>query len=423
MTLPNSLAQKKRAFLRLRESGTADQTLAALLSIGLSEYLSAFERRYFSDEGVLQGLKLVLGRNGEGKTHLLYCMREIALRHDVPVSYVEAGTLTNQPAADFVNRVLERLEVPSDSPDENKMVRLFRDAVARKQKAVLAAGLDPEAIIPAWAEGFRLKPIYPVRVADAVADGLIGAFDNDPARLRNAADKISVPSNLSGSARENDGVSLLKTLPRLIEMLGYQGLMILVDEAETAISNAASKRRQSFWAFLRILSDYVANQQNASSMIVIACNDSLWPDKFKEYDALSQRLSDPGIDTWEVRRAGAQLTPRRLSGLNKIWVRETFAGRIEEYRELGSAIVEMATSVYPDITVEIQLANVERIAEAASERLVDATVKRLFVKALATLLEEQVEGELQREITTQEAAAKLDLAVSDIRRNDESEVS
>ena len=74
------------AWQQLHTSGTASPASAHILRIGLEPFLASFSARFLGEEGLAQGMKLLLGGNGEGKTHFLYCLREMALARGHAVS-------------------------------------------------------------------------------------------------------------------------------------------------------------------------------------------------------------------------------------------------------------------------------------------------------------------------------------------------
>jgi hypothetical protein len=213
-----------------------------------------------------------------------------------------------------------------------------------------------------------------------------------------------------------DGAALLKSIPLLVKHLGFEPPVILVDEAETSVEKAGSAKRKEFLKFLRFLNDHIAHGPgNRAAIVVIGCTDELWPDRFNEYEALKQRLSDPGKDQLDAR---AGLTPRALVRLNKLWVRETFRGEEQDYAELGAALVQLAKVVHPETDEGVQLSNAKRLGRMASSNQVRKQVKRNFVKALAQTIEAQTADKAQRVLEEVDAANALDVAAKQILAKD-----
>lgn len=415
----------RRAWAQLAGKGTASPTVAHLLKIGLEPFLDAFDRRFLGPDGLGEGFKLVLGMNGEGKTHLLYCLRERALERGHPVAFLEAASagLLDSPF-DFARALLRATEVPEgrdEGSDELRAVTLLRAAATRKAAEVEARGLDPADVIPAWADGLRGSNLQPHGLADALADGLEAALRADAPGLRAAAARLTFEeARLTKAQRQTEGSQLLRSLPLLIKLLGFRPLVVLVDEAESAIEKKGSARRREFLKMLRFLNDHVghAASEGQGALIAIGCTDELWPEQFHDYEALRQRLSDVGRDTLEER---AGMTPRAQARANKLWVRETFRGDEPDYVALGDALVELGSRVHAELAPAEQRQNGRRLARVASSTSVQRQVKRRFVKALVQLIEDQVEAGEQRVIEEQEAARLLDAAAAAIEEVDAEE--
>ena len=426
MTSDIDLRELKYAWNQLCSSGTASPAIARYLQVGIKPFLDAFEAHYLGARGLGQGSKLVLGMNGEGKTHLLFCLQELALRNGHAVVKIDAKTAgAGESVFDFARQVLlhiETSEFADGDSEEARVPALLRAAVLRKRTSLLASGLDPETVMPHWADGLRGKDLHPFGLATALAEGVEAAIDDDPERLRDAAAKISFGGvKLSKTQADVDGARLLQSLPTIVKLLGFEPLVILLDEAETAIERKGNAKRREFLKFLRFLNDHVANRssERASAMVVIACTDDFWPEQFAEYEALRGRLSDPGRDELADR---IDLTPKALVRLNKVWVRETFRGDESDFEELGCALVDLAVHLYPELDRPLQVSNARRFARIASSDRVKKQVKRNFIKALCQDVERQITGDApQRVIEEADAERALDAAVREILHDDAGE--
>ena len=75
---------------RLGESGQPPEFGVEAINVGNESYLDVLEEEYFQNQ--LRGgasFKLVQGYFGGGKTHFLYCVRDMAIRYGFAVSVVE----------------------------------------------------------------------------------------------------------------------------------------------------------------------------------------------------------------------------------------------------------------------------------------------------------------------------------------------
>lgn len=407
------------AWETLHQTGAASPKVAHLLKIGLTPFLGQFADYFLGPDGIGKGFKLVLGMNGEGKTHLLYCLRELALEQGHAVAFLEPKTGgSGDSPMDFARAILREIEPPEalddDGDGELKLLRLLRVAVDRKRAALVAKGLEPDKLLARWADGLRNRDLHPHGLAAALADGVDAARREDAEALREAVARVSfVEAKLTKKQAEIDGALFVRAIPLIVSLLDFRPLVVLVDEAETAVEKKGSARRREFLKFLRFLNDHVAHNtaERSSAIVVIACTDDFWPEQFNEYDALKQRLADPGHDSLEDRGG---LTTKALVRSNKLWVRETFGGDENDYQQLGEAIVDLAAAVYGELERDTQLSNARRFARVASSKKIRRQVKRYFVKALAQTIERQVADSNQRVIEERDALKAFDAAAQEI---------
>jgi hypothetical protein len=212
---------------------------------------------------------------------------------------------------------------------------------------------------------------------------------------------------LSKDQQQVGGASLLKSIVKIPRLLGYRSLVLLVDEAELAIEKAGSAKRRAFLTFMRFVNDHMASGDGDSAVVVIACTDDFWPNQFAEYAALKGRLSDPGYDALETRY---HLSLKALVNKNKVWVRETFRGREDDYLALGEGLLQIGCLVLPELDMGVQKENARLMARIASSRAVTAWVKRPFVKAIAMTVQDQVDNGEQFVLSEADAKARFDLA-------------
>lgn len=414
----------RRAWRTITETGAATREAARLLQVGLREYLDIFSRKYLADDGGGGTFKLVLGANGEGKTHLLYCLRERALAAGHVVALVDAKSAgAAQSPLVFAQQVLQNVETPELTAsgevvesDENSLLRLLRVAVDRRRAAIAANGLDPADLLNEWAEGLRAKNLYPHGFAQALGDAVNAIAMSDMDRSLSAIERLTfAKAKLTKDAQHTDGANLLRSAAKLPREMGFRPLVLLVDEAETAVEKAGSAKRRAFNTFLRFLNDHVAHDDKTPAIVVVACTDGLWPAQFNEYSALKQRFSDPGYDSLDAR---GRLTAQTLPNRNKLWVREVFRGIEAEYEELGVAIIGLAAQAIGGVDEGTQQANSKQLGRVASSGMVDRFVKRNFVKALAQTIQDQVDEGHQRVLTDADARACFDRAVQAIQKVD-----
>ena len=407
--VPRSVA--RGAWERLASHGSATSQVTRVLGVGIDEYIELFAGEYLGSDGT-QTFKLILGLNGEGKTHLLRRLEQMALDRGHVVAFVEAKNagIAESPFA-FGRQVLMGLTVATSSEkgDDHPLALLLRAAVTQKRVMLAADGVtDVEAVLPEWADGFRGKNLQPLLLAQAISDGLHAVIRSDMDRLVAAITDLSLENvRVPQAERAVQGSALLRSIARVPRLLGFQRLVLLVDEAEVAFEGLAQRRRQTLLTLLRYLNDHLTATDDDGAVVFLACADEMWPARFTEYAALRQRLSDPGADRVEDRE---RLSLPALVIKNKLWVRETFRGTFDDYKRLGDAILVVGNRVYSNLDVRTQAANAELLARLAASNEINRVVKRPFVKALAQLVQTQIADGNQRPIDEDEARGLFDLA-------------
>ena len=417
--MPDSRDVARRAFESLQGHGTATRETVSQISVGLGEYLDAFAARYLGEKGM--GIcKLLLGSNGEGKTHLLFSVRARALELGHLVAVVEARNAgASASAFEFGRELLRSIETPGTDavdPDEKRLLVLLRESLRRKRESLREEVLDPEIILPEWIEGLRTRDLSPGELAQGIADGLRGLHEGDLRAAVTAVEQFGLEKvHVSASTVRQQGPHLLRSILRLPRLLGFRPLVLLVDEAELAVEGASRKRRLAFLAFLRFINDHLGAAREDGAVVLIACTDDFWPARLAEYTALKGRMADPGYDSLDERR---DLTTKRLVNKNKLWIRETFRGVEEDYRRLGAEVVRLAALALSGVDETVQHANSEILAKIASSNEVIRWIKRPFVKALAQCIADQVDEPAQRVLSEEETRARFDLARKSILQLD-----
>jgi hypothetical protein len=165
-------------------------------------------------------------------------------------------------------------------------------------------------------------------LSDTIASWLMGE-KNIPASLKSKFDIV-------GSIDRLNSIDFLKAFVELIRLMGYNGLIILIDELELIMSERVDIRKASY-ENLRNIIDTCCSGELGSCMFVFAATNDLFENSEKginTYEALSQRLGD-AIDKnnsslMDVRQPIIQL--QKLS--------------IEEFQELTDRVIDIYKMLY-----------------------------------------------------------------------------
>jgi hypothetical protein len=400
----------RRILAQMGENGKPPEHGISNVNVGNETYLKLIDDVYVQDlvrslEG--SSLKLVQGIYGAGKTHFLFCVRDLAWRSDLLTALVTLSPKESpfhRPLAIY-RAVAQRIELPR-GPDGEE-TRGIDDVIRHDLAARVAA--DGKEAARAWIEStLGRAPLTRHSFRDAVV-GLATATldgDNDKAQrlaawLRGeeltvaqakAANVFEVPSN-------ENGFGMLRSLVQLVPRLGHEGVVLLLDEAERRLSVEAKPTKASAEAMdhLRELVDLCGRDELPRTLILYAVTPAFTANVLPLYPALQQRLGQP-IQFLSAHNPKAPVIDLEVLDLQpmKLLV------------EVGRRLLRVARRAYdwsPDET--IAHTNLERLAHLVIDEQLEAGHRRFFVKLWIRLLDQQrIGGERELEAGDLEALVR-----------------
>ena len=258
---------------------------------GLNPYLSLLDREYFSSF-LKQGgssFKLVVGTYGGGKTHFLYCVREMAWQHDFAVSHVN---LSHEASPfyqlDLVYATIVKGIMPPLSPDElisgyeKGLDSFIKGWMASKQAELTSKGFTGEKLRKELlASAQSLSGIESTSFNNAVCAAFAALVDKRDEDFRNACQWLKgegysrgVHSKL-GILQKIDkttAFSMIRSLLQWVRQIGYSGLAILLDEA-TMETSLTTKQRERHLNNLREVIDECGHMNIQGAIIFYAVPD------------------------------------------------------------------------------------------------------------------------------------------------------
>jgi hypothetical protein len=389
----------RRILAQMGENGKPPELGISNVNVGNETYLKLIDDVYVQDlvrtvEG--SSLKLVQGIYGAGKTHFLFCVRDLAWRSDLLTALVTLSPKESpfhRPLSIY-RAVAQRLELPRGP--EGEETRGIDDVVRHDLDARVAA--EGKEATRAWIDATLARaPLTRHSFRDAVvgfARAIIDGDDEKALRLAawlrgeeltlsqaKAANVYEVPSN-------ENGFGMLRSLVQLVHRLGHEGMVLLLDEAERRMSVEAKPTKASAEAMdhLRELIDLCGRDELPRTLILYAVTPAFTENVLPLYPALQQRLGQP-IQFLSLHNPKApvidlevlDLEPRRL------------------LVEVGRRLLRVARRAYawaPDET--IAEVNLERLAAVVAQEQLEVGHRRFFVKLWIRLLDEQrLSGERQ----------------------------
>jgi hypothetical protein len=376
---------------QMGENGKPPELGISHVNVGNESYLHILDQAYVEDvvctmEG--SSFKLVQGTYGAGKTHFLYCVRDLAWRKGLLTAFVTISPKEcpfNKPLGIY-RAVAQRLELPSDA--EGDVTRGIDDILRRAAED--RAETDGAEAAKAWADAALARaPLTQHsfreaarRYLHAVIDGearsalRLGAWlrgESLPAAEAKAEGLYDVPSN-------ENGFAMLRSLVQAVHRLGHPGTVLLFDEAERRLSVDVkpNKATQETIEHLRELVDLCGRSELPRTLILYAVTPAFTQAILPLYPALQQRLGAP-IQYLSAHNPKAPLIdlealdmePRRL------------------LMAMGLRLAHVAHRAYEWRWHEpIVRANLERLVDTVAEEQLEVSHRRLFVKLWIRHLDE-----------------------------------
>jgi hypothetical protein len=223
-----SISQCRRILNRLKYGSVPTEGVKQI-TFGRDQLLKVLEKKFENtSQSKSEGI-FIQGYYGEGKSHLLSFLYEIAMHHDFAVSYVSADGYTcalNHPQR-FYRYITEGLSLPGEEHHGlHNLFRHWRDSVEEK-------------VLRNWAE--RTESVLGRIVWNLFCYGKRNA--NTWERNMKVLRGHDIYKTSSPSARKK-AIDRLSSLGLLIRSMGYSGLVLLFDEVEsihTLLPNVRSR--------------------------------------------------------------------------------------------------------------------------------------------------------------------------------------
>jgi hypothetical protein len=383
--------QARRMLAQMGENGKPPEHGISHVNVGNESYLRIIETVYVRDlvraaEGA--SFKLVQGTYGAGKTHFLYCVRDLAWRNGLLTALVTMSpkeTPFNRPVAVY-RAVAQRLELPRGADGES--TRGIDDILRQRIETLVAAdGVDTTR---AWVDtALARATITRHSFRDATAAFARAILDRDEPTARKLAawlrgEDISASEVKSVGVYEvpsnENGFAMLRSLVQIVHRAGFAGTALLLDEAERRLSVEAKPTKSTSETIdhLRELIDLCGRSELPRTLILYAVTPAFMRDVVPMYPALQQRLGQP-VQYLSTNNPKAplidlealDLEPRRL------------------LVEVGKRLARVAATAY-EWTPDDKLldSNLERFAEMVAAEQLESGHRRFFVKVWIRLLDE-----------------------------------
>ena len=356
---------------------------------GLDSYLETIDEDYlgsFIKDGG-SAFKMVIGVYGGGKTHFLYCIREVAWNHDYIASYIVLSPeQTPFYKLEQVYKTIVSNLIYPQTPEEllsgydrgiEAVIKAWYNRKYHEMARKLPGGDDELTRQELNNYASALGPYESTSFKNAVKEAFLSLTerrDDDFTLIIQWLNGENPPRNLLKDLRifekidKSTAFKMIRSLVQWVRDISYAGIVILMDEAEQTPS-MTTKQKASLLSNMRELIDECGHANFRNAMWFYAVPDENFLEgRTQVYEALRQRLSSV---------FDAATNPTGV----KIYLEETSADPIELLSDIGkklSAIYEVAYSVkFETGALDGMIAD---IAKAAYERKLEIGYKREFVK-------------------------------------------
>lgn len=408
-TIPKPLA--RHIIETLGSFGTPPTRGVQHFNVGNQSLLNALDEFYLSsylqDGGA--AYKMVIGDYGSGKSHFLYCLRDVAWARNfavakVDLSPVETPYNDQKKVYEAVANNIIWHEGDASFSDETGLTRFLQGTLERVVGILSLETLtNPlyRGLVDTLEASVVDSPAYQTAVI-AYFDALIR--DNEE-RLESLSrwllgettspddTKILREVGVTGKINKPNAFRMLRSLCQIIRALSYSGLILLFDEVDR-MASVGGKAEKLATDTLREVIDRT-REDLPGAMFVYAVPPQFINDVVPKYPALQQRVRAPG----HFSRVN-HFSP--LINLDKLDLNED---------DLMLAIGEKLIPIYEaafdtQLDHTIQRANAVILANVARDIFLDISHRRLFVKSFVVELSRQHYG-AQHTITEAEAQAIL----------------
>lgn len=331
--------------------------------------------------------KMVVGTYGGGKTHFLYCVRDLAWESNFVVSYVSLSSGESPfHKLELVYRAIVQSIVPPLLPEEllseyergidSFLSRWFSQSYQEFQKKGLSGESLREELLKMVEDIKGIESISFAKAVKAAFRAKINKKDEDFDNIcqwlngENYDRRIHASYGILQRIDKTTAFTMIRSLSQWIRQIGYSGVVVLLDEAEK-VPSLTTKNREQYLNNLREIIDECGHTTFKGVMIFYAVPDeSFLEGRAQIYEALKQRVTT----TFEG------LNPTGV----KIELEKVISDRIPFLCEIGSKLAKVYEIAYNHKFKESAVQQtIKTVAESShNQRFGDIGYKRLFVQTL-----------------------------------------
>lgn len=399
--------QARRIIEVLGQSGTPPSHGVSYYNVGNASLLNALDEHYLKDylpEGGAT-FKLVVGGYGSGKSHFLYCVRDLAWARGFAVSKVDLSPKEfpyndQKRVYGAVASAVTWSDADGQEADDPGLVRLIEGTMRRLLAADGLTPRDPdsenhpmiEGLIDSLQNSMVDSPSYRNAIIAFCRAIMREDAEGEDALMRWLHGEEITPMDMrwlrgvgvTEKISKTNAFRMLRSLCQIVRALQYNGLALLFDEGDR-MTSIGGKAEKDATDNLREIIDR-CREDLPGALFVYAVPPVFINEVIPKYPALQQRVAAPGYFS-RSNPFSPQINLERQLDVNGVAF----------LTEVGGKLMPIFRTAYPDAALsnDIQTGNIDTLARAADDAILDVSSRRLFVKTLVTLWHDQaVNGEV-----------------------------
>lgn len=364
-------------------------------NVGNQSLLDALDQFYLSsylqDGGA--GYKMVVGDYGSGKSHFLYCLRDLAWARNfavvkVDLSPIETPYNDQRKVYEAVASNIIWHETDETLTDETGLVLFLRGTLERIVGSDLSLETLTHPLYRALVDTVEATPVESQPYQAAVLAFFDSLIRDQEERLDSlsrwltgettspADTKILRDVGVTGKINRPNAFRMLRSLCQVIRALSYSGLILLFDEVDR-MASVGGKAEKLATDTLREVIDRT-REDLPGAMFVYAVPPQFINDIVPKYPALQQRVRAPG----RFSRVN-HFSP--LISLDQLDLDED-----DLMLSIGEKLIPIYETAFDtQLDHAMQRANAVILANVARDVFLDVSHRRLFVKSFVVELSRQ----------------------------------
>ncbi|MCG8483458.1 MAG: ATP-binding protein [Clostridia bacterium] len=282
------------------KNGVVPQYGVEYLCVGRDKQLQEIIRGFNLIKENSGVVKIVSGEYGSGKTFFLQRMKLEALRNNFIVSSIKInqGFRLNHLQHLYYN-IMHNLSILEDSEMDTSFEDIFDKWITKLQDMPSnMASAEIEKILHALEK-------YNASFSRAITSYIRARINNDKELSATIASWLTGEENIPyhlkakfdviGKVDKINALDFLKAFIKLAKIVGYNGIVILVDELELVMNERVDIRCKAYENIRYIIDECTIGELNHIMFVFTATNDLLSDSEkgIMSYEALYQRLGNP----------------------------------------------------------------------------------------------------------------------------------